>query len=389
MIDRTNRTETVRSATSWVEVDPSAVRHNLALLRQAAAPAAVAAVVKADAYGHGAVTVARAALDAGASRLCTFTVREAIDLRCAGIDAPILCLGPVLSGDCSGIAKHDISCVVDSAITAQRLAVAARSVSRPIAVHINLDSGMHRYGHSMDQAMVLVEAVRCHAELLLEGVFTHFADASNPDQTATTVALDRFHRAADRIGAPIRHASASAATFLLPQDGLDFVRAGIALYGIDPAPELSTALTGQLQPVLSWRTRIIATRRVRTGETVSYGGLWTAPADTRIGVIGVGYADGLRRSLSGADVLIRGRRAPIRGAICMDSAMIDLTDIPQSEAGDVVTIIGDGGDNRITAWELANRIDTIPYEIVTGIAMRVPRIAPLNETELVDKLKPA
>ena len=370
------------SATCWVEIDLGAVRSNVAALRRRARPAGVAAVVKADGYGHGAVRVARAALEAGAAWLCVFTVREALALRGAGIEAPILCMGPVLNEDPAAIAEHGISAVVDSSGTAARLAEAAERAGRAIGVQINLDSGMQRYGLAHAEGLALAEAVHSRRWLDLEAVFTHFPDAAGADspgrpaRSATLEAFEHFQRSAERMGAPMRHAAASAAALQLPETSLDLVRAGIALYGIDPAPQVGVAETERLGPVLSWRTRVLAVREVRRGEAVSYGGLWRAERDSRIGVVGAGYADGLARGLSpGGELLVRGERVPIRGAICMDSTMIDLTEVAEARVGDTATIIGRDGAEAISAWELARRLGTIPYEVCTGIGARVPRIA--------------
>ncbi|MCY4618186.1 MAG: alanine racemase [Chloroflexi bacterium] len=375
MIQVADEPQRAISATCWAEIDLSVLRTNVEVLRRQAEPAGVAAVVKADAYGHGAVAIALAALEAGAERLCVFTVREAVELREAGIAAPILCLGPVLNGDSRQIAEHDIAAVVDSDETAIKLASAALEAGVRVRAHINIDSGMQRYGLAHDRAVALAEQVRATPSLDLEAVFTHFPDAANADRSGTHNAFRRFQRTADQIGAPMRHAAASAATFNLPQSSLDFVRAGIALYGMDPAPELKLPEAQELHPVMSWKTSLLAIRQVRQGESVSYGGLWTAHRDSRIGIIGAGYADGLRRRLgeSGA-MLVRGQRAPIRGAICMDSTMIDLTDITDAAAGDTVTIIGRDGSEAISAWDLARQLDTIPYEIFTSISARVPRL---------------
>jgi len=303
-----------------------------------------------------------------------FTIREAVELREAGIDAPILCLGPVLAEDPDPIAALDIGVVVDSATTVRRLAEASQRAARAIRVHINIDTGMQRYGLQPAQAIELAHVARSVDVLELEGVFTHFADAGNSQRQPSLDALQRFQETADQIGAPLRHAAASAAVFNLPQASLDFVRAGISLYGVDPTPELKDPTAALLQPVLSWRTRLLAIRQVARGESVSYGGLWTAERDSRIGVTGVGYADGLARRLSpGGDMLVRAQRAPIRSAICMDTTMIDLTEIPNATVGDVVTVLGADRSQSISAWDIAGRLDTIPYEILTGISGRVPR----------------
>lgn len=363
------------TSTSWAEIDLSALRQNVGILKDQASPAELAAVVKADAYGHGAIAIARAAIDAGTSRLCVFTVNEAVELRQAGIDADIICLGPVLEADPPAIASFNIAAVVDSAETAERLSAAARDADVDIRVHLNLDAGMQRYGRPHVDAEALAEALRRRQRLTLEAVFTHFPDAGNPEGMETRDAFRRFQQTADRIGAQLRHAAASAATFHHPETALNFVRAGIALYGMDPTPELPHPQARQLRPVLSWRCRLLSVRNVRRGESVSYGGLWTAERDSRIGVIGAGYADGLRRALSpDCELLVAGQRAPIRGAICMDTTMIDLTDIPQATIGDIVTIIGHDGQDSISAWDLARRLGTIPYEIFSSITARVPRI---------------
>ena len=375
MIQVADEPQRAISATCWAEIDLSALRTNVEVLRRQAEPAGVAAVVKADAYGHGAVSIAQAALEAGAERLCVFTVREAVGLREAGVAVPILCIGPVLNGDSRQIAEHDIAAVVDSDETAIKLASAALEAGVRVQAHINIDSGMQRYGLARDRAVALVDQVRATPSLDLEAVFTHFPDAANADRSETHDAFRRFQRTADQIGAPTRHAAASAATFNLPQSSLDFVRAGIALYGMDPAPELGLPEAQELRPVMSWRASLLAIREVRQGESVSYGGLWTADRDSRIGVIGAGYADGLRRNLGeNGVVLVRGQRAPIRGAICMDSTMIDLTDITDAAAGDTATLIGRNGSEAISAWDLARQLDTIPYEIFTSISARVPRL---------------
>ncbi len=366
----------VRSATSWAEVDLAAIRHNVRLLRRIAGTGEgstdVAAVVKADAYGHGVAAVARAALQAGAASLCVFTIAEAIELRDAGINAPILCLGPVLPLDPPAFVQHDVAAVVDSPDTAVRLQKAAQASGRTIQVQLNVDSGMQRYGVRHEAARTLADLIRAMPELELAGIFTHFPDAT--DTAASQAALLQLLHTADQIDVPMRHAAASAGILHLPNAALDMVRAGLALYGIDPAPQLAHADAIHLQPALSWRAMVLAVRSVAAGESVSYAGRWTAARPVRIAVVGVGYADGLARACSdGGAFIVRGRRCHIRGAVCMDTTMIEVTDIPHASVGDVATIIGTDGDETISAWEIARRLDTIPYEMLTRIAARVPR----------------
>ena len=236
---------------------------------------------------------------------------------------------------------------------------------------------MQRFGLAHREALRLAAIVRAYPNLALEGVMTHFPSATAEDEGQTLDAFDAFMRTADEIGAPIRHAAASAAMLRFPQMALDLVRPGIALYGIDPLHGgASPSAATELQPVLSWHARLLAIRNVRAGESVSYGGRWTAPRDARIGIVGAGYADGLRRSVSGSGAaLIRGRRAAYVGAICMDCAMIDLTDMSDAEVGDTVTLIGVDGEGEISASEMADWTGAIGYEVCTGIGPRVARVA--------------
>ncbi len=357
---------------SWVEVDLAALRHNVELLRRAAGGAALAAVVKADGYGHGAAAAARAALEAGAERLCVFTVGEAAALRRAGLRAPILLLGPLLPNQLETAVQLELAVTVRTATEARALAQASQTAGRRTAVHINIDAGMQRLGLSADAAALTAGAVRESPPLRLEGVYTHLPDAFGGDPAPTRAAFRQFLQHAARIGAPIRHAAASAALLRFPETALEMVRPGLALYGAGPLP--GAAASG-LQPALSWRAPLLMVRTVRAGQSVSYGGRWTAQHDSVIGVIGAGYADGLRRSLwSSGEVLIHGRRAPLAGTICMDMAMADLTHVPNAAAGDVVTLIGRDGPEHISAAEMAERCGTIAYELLTGIAPRVQRI---------------
>ena len=360
------------AAYSWVEVDLGALRRNVGVLRRVAGDARLAAVVKADAYGHGAAPIARAAIEAGATRLCVFALSEAVALREAGLSAPILVLGPIPRDRIEQAVSLDLTVSLGGPEEAGELARVARAAGRCAAVHINIDGGMQRLGLSGDATMRLAAAVREHDSLWLEGVYTHFPDAYADDEASTRSAFERFLQTANAVGAPLRHAAASAALLRFPETALEMVRPGIALYGAGPLPGEAAA---DLRPVLSWRASLLLVRDVPAGESVSYGGRWTARRDSRIGVIGVGYADGLRRALwDRTEVLIRGRRAPIAGAICMDLTMIDLTDVPAARAGDRVTLIGRDGSERVLAEELAERSGTISYETLTGIAARVPRI---------------
>ena len=357
---------------SWAEINLAALRWNTAALRRAAQGAALAAVVKADGYGHGAVQTAQAALDGGAERLCVFALQEAVALREAGLRTPILLLGPLPPEQTQLAARLDLTVSLRHIAEVQACAAAASAEQRRIAVHINIEGGMHRLGLPAGEAIALAAAVRAHDSLLLEGVYTHFPDADADDPAPTREAFAQFLKTAATIGAPIRHAAASAATLRFPEMALELIRPGIALYGASP---FGAGVQCALRPALSWRAPLLDVRPVSAGASVSYGGLWTAQRDSRIGIVAVGYADGLPRNLrDGTEMLVRGQRAPITGAVCMDLTMIDLTDIPKAAAGDAVTLIGKDGPEQIHADQLAERADRLSYELFTGVAARVPRL---------------
>ena len=364
---------------AWAEIDLAALRWNTAALRCAAPGAAIAAVVKANGYGHGAVEAARAALEGGAERLCVFAPQEAIALREAGLRAPILALGPLPADQVELAARLDLTVSLRRIEEVEACAAAARAEQRETAVHINIDGGMQRLGLGASEAIALAAAVRAHDSLRLEGVYTHFPDAAAADPAPTRRAFERFLETANAIGAPIRHAAASAALLRFPEMALEMTRPGIALYGASPfGASVQCGGAGVqygLRPALSWRAALLDVREVPAGESVSYGGLWTARRDSRIGVAGVGYADGLPRRLwNHGEMLVRGRRAPITGTICMDMTMVDLTEIPEAAAGDTATLIGVDGAEQIQATELAEQAGTLSYELLTGIAPRVQRV---------------
>lgn len=357
---------------AWAEIDLAALRWNTAALRRARRGAAIAAVVKANGYGHGAVEAARAALEGGAERLCVFAPQEAIALRAAGLRAPILALGPLPADQAELAARLDLTVSLRRIEEVEACAEAARAAGCETAVHINIDGGMQRLGLGASEAIALAAAVRAQDSLRLEGVYTHFPDAAAADPAPTRRAFERFLETANAIGAPIRHAAASAALLRFPEMALEMARPGIALYGASP---FGAGVQCGLRPALSWRAPLLDVRDVPAGESVSYGGLWTAQRDSRIGVVGVGYADGLPRRLwNRGEMLVRGRRAPITGTICMDMTMVDLTEIPEAAAGDTATLIGADGAEQIRATELAERAGTLSYELLTGIAPRVRRV---------------
>lgn len=359
------------------EVDLTAVAHNVGALRALVAPALVCAVVKADGYGHGAIAVSEAALDAGADWLAVALVEEAAVLRKAGITAPILLLSPPRPTDLAAVVRYDLRVTVTSPVAVEPLATAAREQGRVVPVHLKVDTGMNRIGVAPDDALALAREISNRPELELEGVFTHCAVADDPEHPFTGEQFDRLDAvlaalAAEGIVPSIRHAANSAVALAHPRGRYDLVRAGIAVYGIAPAPDLVASL--DLRPALSLRAEVSQVKRVRAGEGVSYGLRHVFPADTTVATVPIGYADGVPRrfGLAGGEVLIGGRRRRVVGVVTMDQLMVDCGD-DHVEVGDEVVVIGRQGSATVTADEVAAALDTIAYEVVCGIGPRVPR----------------
>lgn len=355
-----------------VEVDLSAVRHNVGVLRPDGVE--LMAVVKADGYGHGSIAVARAAIDAGATWLGVALVEEGIELRDAGIvDVPIL----VLSECPPGSEREALAAgLTPSLYTERGLSRLAEAVVGPdVSVHVKLDTGMGRVGlRSLEALEPFLARVR-DAGLELGALWTHFARADEPTAT-TTEQLVRFRAAVESAhvaGYPPRllHAANTAATIDHPETHLDLVRPGIGLYGIEPAPGIGTSLG--LRPALSWRSRVAMVKRVEAGTPLSYGHTYAPRDDSWIATVPVGYADGYPRGVSSrAEVLIRGTRRRVAGTVTMDQIVVDCGD-ERIEPGDEVVMIGQQGDERVSAHELGVHAGTIAYEIVTRIGARVPR----------------
>jgi alanine racemase len=361
-----------------VEIDLGAIRHNVGVLRALVAPADLLAVVKADAYGHGAVPVARAAVEAGAVALGVALVEEAVELRDAGVDVPILVLSEPHAEAAPEVVARRLTPVVytEPGIDALAKAVADQG-AEPLAVHVKIDTGMHRVGADPDGAVALARRLLDHPELRLAGVCTHFAVADEPAETYTHEQLARFAAARERLDAlglapGTVHAANSAAAIAFPEARFDMVRVGIALYGVTPAPGVGDDLG--LRPALALRSAVSHVKRLRAGDRVSYGLRYTLPRDATIATVPIGYADGVPRNLAatGAEVVVRGVRCPIAGTVTMDQLMVDVGDLAV-EVGDAVTLLGREGDAVVTAEEWAERLGTIGYEIVCGIGPRVPR----------------
>jgi alanine racemase len=354
-------------------VDLDAVRHNVRAMKPP--DAELMAVVKANGYGHGDVPVARSALEAGATWLGVAMVEEGLRLREGGIDAPTL----VLTEFPRGAEKEALAAGLTPTIYTDEglasVAEAAEAVGRPVAVHVKLDTGMHRVGLAPDLAPGFCLRV-LEAGLDLEGVWTHFAVAEDPEDPSARIQLQRFHEALGELARAgihprYRHAANSAAVLVVPESHLDLVRVGIAAYGIVPGPGLEGR--AELRPAMSLRSRVTLVKRVAAGEGVSYGLSYRLDRESTIATVPVGYADGYHRAASGrAEVLIQGRRYPVAGTVTMDQITVDCGDDPV-EVGDEVVLFGRQGDEEIPADELARWAGTIGYEVVCAVSERVPR----------------
>lgn len=365
---------------SWAEVDLAAVRHNVALLRRRCAPAALCAVVKADGYGHGAVAVARAAVEAGADWLAVALVEEGVALRQAGIEAPVLVLSEPPTTAVEAVLAARLTPTVYTAGGIAAVAAAVPPGGRPATVHLKVDTGMHRLGADPAAAVELARAVAADRRLHLGGLWTHLAAADDPGHDAYTAGqLGRFdgvrgQLAAGGVSADLHHAANSAAALAQPAARYDMVRCGLAVYGYAPGPVPGPPLP--LRPALSLRSRVSFCRLGAAGERISYGLRYTLAEDSVVATVPLGYADGVPRRLSavGGEVLVGGRRRPIAGTVTMDQLMVDCGPGATVAAGDEVVLLGAQGDDAITAEDWAARLDTIPYEVLCGIGARVPRV---------------
>ena len=352
-------------------VDLAAVRHNVDLLRAAAPGAALMAVVKADGYGHGAVPVARAALEAGATWLGVCTIEEALALRAAGLDVPVLSWLHVPDDDYAAAVAAGVDLSVASRAHLAAVLAGARQAGRPARLHLKIDTGLTRNGvQPADWPDVLDAAAKAEADgsAQVVAVWSHLAHADEPRHPTIdrqAVRLDEAWRAARRRGLdPLRHLANSAATLTRPDLHFDLVRPGIAVYGLDPLGR--PVAQSPLRPAMTLRARVALAKRVPAGEGVSYGHAWTTPRETTIALVPVGYADGVPRALNRhgrMQVLLDGKLRPVVGRVCMDQVMVDCGDDPVA-AGDEVVLFGAGGP---TAQDWADELDTIHYEVVTGV----------------------
>ena len=365
---------------AWVEVSPTAIEANCRLLcRQLAPGCRLMAVVKADGYGHGAVTVATAALRGGASSLGVATLQEGLELRDAGIEAPVLILSALPNSEdlrhCLERRLMPTLSSLDEAHTAA--AVAAGRGTERFPVQLKLDTGMARLGGQWQKGAQLVQSIRALPQLDLVGLYSHLACADEPEDQLTHVQLQRFRSVIEALpdgGSGLCcHLANSAGTLQDPRFHLDMVRVGLALYGQSPADHLGQDLA--LQPALAVKARVSLIREVPSGSGVSYGHRFVTSRPSRLAVIAIGYADGVVRALSGRiDVLHRGRRLPQVGNITMDQIIVDATDVEDLTVGDSVTLLGLDGGDRISPQDWSTRCGSIPWEILCGFKHRLPRV---------------
>ena len=378
---------------TWAEIDLSAYAHNIRELRRVTQPQArLMAVVKANGYGHGANEIARTALQNGAQYLGVARLHEAVELRKAGLEAPILIFGYSLPDSAPTLIDYELTQTVYSPTTAKALSEQAARQGKKIKVHIKVDSGMGRLGLLLEEPAAGVsrnsqpagivsdvEAISRLANLEVNGIFTHFATSDSADKSYANRQLKRFMEFLNRLDRagltpPLKHAANSAALIDLPDSHLDLVRPGIATYGLYPSDEVNQCSV-KLKPVMTLKSRIIHLKKVPAGFHVSYGITYRTEKPTTIATVPVGYADGYNRLLSSrGHMLVHGKRVPVVGRICMDLSMLDVGALKNVQLEDEVVVFGQQGDAAVTADELAATLNTINYEIVTSITGRVPRI---------------
>lgn len=358
---------------TWVEIHLDAIEKNIrSLLKHLPEGTDLMAVVKANAYGHGAFEVADLALKMGAKALAVATLDESLALRRKGLDAPILVLGYCSPAYASIAAENEISLTV---FQNEWLKEAERILTKPLSLHVKCDTGMGRIGIRDDEELrEILATIQSSTKFHLEGIFTHFAQADTFDSTYMEEQLARFYRFLDQLEERPKwvHASNSAATLIYPGAAFNLVRVGIAMYGLAPSVEIAEKLPFSLHPAFTLHSKISHVKRVEKGAKIGYGSTYVAKEDEWIGTIPIGYADGWLRALQGQEVLVQGKRVPIVGRICMDQCMVRLPEpLP---IGTPVTLIGKQANERITVDEIAEKLATINYEVVCQISSRVPRV---------------
>ena len=363
------------SYSTWINVDLDAIVNNISLLA-AETSTPVMAVVKANAYGHGLIPVANAALNGGALWLGVARVEEALKLRGEKILSSILVMGYTPPGSLRDVIEGNISIAIWSIEQLQYVSEQANKLNMQAKVHLKVDSGMSRLGVQLTEGLRFAEQISGDKNIEFEGIFTHYARADEIDQSSPLTQERDFGNLLDQINAAgiepkYVHAANSAASLFLPESRFTLIRPGISIYGLHPSNE--RMLTKGFRPALTWKAILSQVKMLPAGRGVSYGHEYVTQKEERIGTIPIGYADGFRR-VTGNQVLVGGKKVPIIGRVCMDQVCVQLDDVAGAQAGDEVVIIGSQGGESITAEEIAMRWGTINYEVVCGLADRIPRI---------------
>ncbi|HAW49955.1 TPA: alanine racemase [bacterium] len=354
----------------WVEIDLKAISNNFSFIKKIVSPSKVCAVIKADAYGHGAVPIAKAL---NADMFGVFSLDEGVILRNGGVDKPILILGPSMEEEVFDIVQYNL---IPNVFTKEFL-IALSKIPSKVKCHIKVDTGMGRIGISFDNAIEFIKEAVSYSNIDVEGIFSHLATSYLKDKSYALEQFRKFSYLIEQlkcigIEIPIKHIANSAAILSLPEMNLSMVRPGILLYGLMPSDDMEKV---PVKPAMSFKTRLVSVRRFPKGSGISYGKTYVTKKDSIIGVIPVGYTHGLRRNLSNKGyVLVGGKRVKIVGTLCMDMTMIDLSDILDISIGDEVVIFGTQDNETISVDEIAKFCETINYEIITGINPKIPRV---------------
>ena len=359
----------------YAEIDLDALRHNFTEIRRRINPASkLCAVVKANAYGHGAIQVSKVAVECGADFLAVATVEEGLELRRADFKLPILILSLIPSQAAEVVVENNLTATVADFELAKKISAAAAKLNKPAKVHLKIETGMGRIGVAADKAVELAKKISALPSVELEGIFSHFADADSPDRTFTNRQIKFFSDVADKIrsaGVAIKifHLAESAAALDIPEAHFDMVRSGIINYGLYPSADFPKTI--ELRPAMKLVARIVYLKKISAGTSIGYGREFVAERDSLIATLPIGYADGYIRAYKNFHVEIRGKLAPIAGRVCMDQVMIDVTDIDGVKVGDEVILFG---SNLISIDDAAKHLNTINYEITCLVSERVPRI---------------
>ncbi len=378
---------------AWVEIDLARLRNNLRLIRRDLPPSVrLMAVVKDEAYGHGALDVARIALEEGAWGFGLSTLEEAMALREAGITVPLLLLGERQEAELEWCVAHDLTVCVNEPHTVRTLARIASSFDKQVPVHLKIHTGMSRYGVRWDEALPLVEKILAEKSLRLEGVMSHFAQSDEPDKTFPNLQLSRFNDvlrllAERNISLNLRHICNTGGFLDLPHAHLDMVRVGILLHGVYPST--SCRRIAGIEPVMSVKAKIAAIQTLKPGETVGYGMRFKAESERRIAILPIGYGDAFPRVRNEGCALIHGQRAPLVGGVAMDALTVDITGIPQAQMWDEAVIMGRQGNEEITVRDVAKLKNSVTYDVLTNWRLRLRRKSVNVKIETPDNLETA